>query len=760
MEKIYVYFFDLQFMTILRTQSVVANIMNRTIKFISVSLLLFIWVSSGLAQSWNTITSCNPDFALTNTGLPVSIQALLNDKTSNGSVLSIKSISYADHGNAIISGQAIQFTSNANFDGLAHIIYTACDLLGNCGIGQISILIRDPTRAAYSDTVIHAVVKGNSFKFYLPEPGFQLKSSLRYGFLAKIDDYQFEYHGLGNNRVKETLVFELGSKRKVFEVVQVELPLKNKSVKDDIIYLNKNTSRLIAPLSNDVPTSGAFTINSFTQPNKGQVIINSDQTFTFSSAFDFEGIARFEYTACNNAGCETGFVYLYVSDFLPREDLSPVFRTAEGRPLVIPYDIPINDYEFRIISAPQYGTLDFYPGKIDVNLQCETLNAFNPLMYTPFPGFIGNDQFIVNFCLKSGTKQCAPILIKIETYGEQNCRPTTDYIWPGDANNDGLVDLKDLNTISELIGTIGLKRDPVSEEWKNQYAKNWDRTTSINAKYADANGDGVVDLKDANVIVQNYNLSHKIISQGIYFMDPAASNTAPVAEVIAPGDDAVIQIAFGDADHLLYEVEAIRFDLEYNKQLLDKNSISIEVLENSWFGYDNSILDSKVYGDGKISVSFASARGKGKNGGGKTVRIKAKGGPIVSHVEGFRIPKILPLEFKITNIQLIQSNGSSSTLPPSKGTVLVDFNKTPQNKAEFEVFPNPASHWVGIKIIDPNERLQNLSLISIDGRTVLEEKLLPVNQVNQTLQNIQPGIYIVKAVTSAGIFHQKLEILK
>ncbi|MDZ4709906.1 MAG: Ig-like domain-containing protein [Saprospiraceae bacterium] len=747
-------------MTILQVQSVVANIMNRTIKLICVSLLLFICTSNGSSQSWNTLTQCHPDFARTTAGLPVSLPVMLNDQTNNGAVLSIRSISYADHGTAVLSGQSIQFTPEAGFDGLAHVIYTACDQQSNCGIGQVSILVRDPSRTAYSDTITHAAVKGSSFKFYLPEPGFKLKNTVKYGFIAKIDDYQFEYHGLGNNGVKETLIFELGSKRKVFEVIQIELPIQNKFVKDDVVYLNKNTSKLFAPLLNDVVTSGTFTITGFTQPAKGEVTKNPNNSFTFSSAFDFEGISRFEYTACNNGGCETGYVYFYVSDFLPREDLNPVFRTAAGRPLVIPYDIPIKDYEFRVISGPQFGTLDYYSGNIDVNLQCETIGAFNPLLYTPFPGFVGTDQFVVNFCLQTGTKQCAPILIRIETYGDQNCRPASDFVWPGDANNDGLVDLKDLNTISELIGTTGPQRDQTGSEWKNLYSKDWNRTTSVNAKHADANGDGLVDIQDAETIVQNYNLTHKLVSQGVYFIDPAASSASPVAEVIAPGDDAVIQIAFGDADHLLYDVEAISFDLEYNHQLLDPSLISIEVLENSWFGYDNSILDSKVVGSGKISVSFASARGKGKSGGGKTVKIKAKGGPIVSHVEGFRIPKILPLEFKISNIQLNQANGSSSTLPPSNGTVLVDFDKKPRNKAAFEIFPNPASDWMNIKILDPNERIQNLSLISIDGRTVLEEKILPSNQVNQSIRNIQPGIYIIKAVTTAGIFHQKLEILK
>ncbi|HNR08647.1 MAG TPA: Ig-like domain-containing protein [Saprospiraceae bacterium] len=712
------------------------------------------------AQSWNNKTICSPDFIVVPAGSGASLNVLANDVSMSGSPVYLKSISYSDQVSASIEGGNIRFTSVSNADGIGHLIYTACDAQGHCGVGEVSVLVVDPSRVAYSDTVYHAVAKSSSFRLYLPEKGFQLKVKPAHGLLAKIDDYQYEYHPLGSHGNRDLLVFESGKKRKVFDLTQVDRPVKNQFIQDDIVYLNKNTSRWFAALKNDLANP---VITQFTQPDHGQVDLNPDQTFTFTSDFDFEGISRFEYTACNSSGCETASVYLYVSDFLPREDLSPAFRTAEGRSLVIPYQVPIEDYEFRIITPPQFGTLDFYSGPVSINLECEQMEVMHPLIYTPFPGFIGNDRFVVNFCLKTGTKQCAPVLIKVETYKEQTCRPATDFVWPGDANTDGLVDLKDLNTISALIGTEGQAREQGNTTWTNQYAPDWNRATttgSINAKHADADGDGLVDAEDAKVIIQNYNQSNKIIPQGVYFLDPALSTSSPVAEVIAPGDDAVIQLAFGNQDNLLYDVEAISFDLEYNDELLGEEDILIEVLGNSWFGYDNSLLDAKVFTKGKISVNFASTRGKLKHGAGKTIKVRAKGGPIVSHVEGFKIPKKLPVEFKVTNIQLTQGNGTVISLPGSRSTVTVDFDRKPQDKAEFALYPNPATNWVGIKTLDPDERLEKIMLIGIDGKTILNRKLDPVNQINQSLYHLEPGLYILQAHTSAGVFSKKLEILR
>ncbi|MBK6477622.1 MAG: T9SS type A sorting domain-containing protein [Saprospiraceae bacterium] len=755
-EIIYVYYFDLQFMAILQLQMVVAKIMNRFVRLVSFLVFLF----SGIllpGQDWNLSTVCKPDFNHT-TGSAVTIAPLNNDLSLKSLPLSLKAISYVSHGKAILNGGNILFTPTPGFSGLGHIVYTACDPSGNCGIGDVSILIIDPGRTVYADTITRGILRNQPFLFYLPDPDFKLFAAPKFGQITKINEYEYQYVPTGAVGSQELLTFDKGNQKSVFLLSLIDRPLQNKILVDDVVFLNKNTSRLFSVTLNDLSTGGVPTVTSYTQPPSGNLSLNADNTFTYTSTLDFEGIAPFTYTACNSLGCETADAYLYVSDFLPREDINPLFRVAEGRSLVIPYDIPVQDYEFKILNQPSYGTLDFYKGSANINLQCESYSSYNPLVYTPFPGFIGTDQFIVNFCLTTGTKQCAPIKIKVETYAEVGCIPSKEYVWPGDANADGLVDLKDVNTISEFLGTAGPSRPSNSTNWANQASLDWNRQLILNAKHADANGDGLVSDEDIQIVLDNINQTHKLIPQGVYQLISTNSSVTPVAEIIAPGDDAVLQLAFGNARDLMYDIDGISFDLAFNDQMIDPEDIEISIIDNSWFGYDNAVLDGRIDGDDKINISFSSAQRKPRSGYGKTVRVQAKGGPIVSHAEGFKIPKELPLEFTISNIKINQSNGTVRLLPDNKATVVIDFSKKPVAHVGIRQYPNPASQWITLEAMEAGDHIEKLTLMDITGRIVLDKNLYPSKQVKQSLLQFNPGIYLMQVKTNHGVTTEKLEI--
>jgi hypothetical protein len=199
--------------------------------------------------------------------------------------------------------------------------------------------------------------------------------------------------------------------------------------------------------------------------------------------------------------------------------------------------------------------------------------------------------------------------------------------------------LKDINAISKLIGSLGEPRKISSTSWSNQISKDWTRNEGINAKHADTNGDGVVDQSDVDAVMSNALQAHKLVPQGVYQLIPSGSSASPVAKVIAPGDDAVIQLAFGDKQNVLLDVEAINFDLEYNDQLIKPEDIEVSVLEHSWFGYDNAILQGRFGGKGKLSYYLSSSRGKSRNGYGKTIKVLTKGGPITGHVKDLRFQR-------------------------------------------------------------------------------------------------------------------------
>lgn len=749
MNNLYIYCFDFQIFHYLAVKIVVTKIMNRIIS----CLFLFFLPAFAFTQSWNSATICNSDFARS-LGEQISLNPLQNDISS--STLSIKSISYSEHGLATFTSNQINFKPDPGYEGIAKIIYTSCDDKDNCGIGFFSVLVVNPSKEYYNDTIYQGVLKNSSINFYVKEKDFSIKGPVKKGFLNKIGDHQYSYTANNSNAGKEIITFSNGAKSQTIVIDIINTNEKSQSLAEDIIYLNKNTSRLFDVRLND---KGGFLISGFTQPSVGNLTLNADNSFTFTTTLDFEGITSFEYTACNQGDCETSTAYLYVSDFLPREDLNPVFRTPEGKSLVLPYEIPITDYEFRIISEPKFGTLDFYKGNSIINSSCDQNTVYNPLVYTPLPGFIGSDQFIANFCLTTGTKQCAPLKIKVESYADPICTPGSDFVWPGDANNDGLVNLKDVNIVSKFLGTFGTQRPSASTVWTNQKSSNWSRNLEQNAKYADTDGDGDIDQSDLSSVISNYNQSHKLLPQGIFQLIPNGLEVLPVAAVIAPGEDAVIQFGFGNESNLLRDIESISFDLEFNNQLIKAEDLEVQIIENSWFGYDNAILGGRINGNNRMSVNFASALGKPRNGQGKTVKVRAKGGPIVSHAEGFKIPKELPLEFSIKNIQLGQTNGNVLGFADTKTKVMIDFTKKSKSP-DIVPFPNPATQFFNIKVNQDSELIEKISVIDLTGRIVINKNLIPLKAYKQEVSNLHQGVYFIQIKTNKGLYTEKLEVIR
>lgn len=79
-------------------------------------------------------------------------------------------------------------------------------------------------------------------------------------------------------------------------------------------------------------------------------------------------------------------------------------------------------------------------------------------------------------------------------------------IWPGDANNDGIVDERDVLPIGIFYGLTGSARSGGSQ-WAPDTISLlfWE---DVRAAFADCNGDGVVDENDVLVIGQNWHLRH------------------------------------------------------------------------------------------------------------------------------------------------------------------------------------------------------------------------------------------------------------
>ncbi|HSF90085.1 MAG TPA: T9SS type A sorting domain-containing protein [Saprospiraceae bacterium] len=90
----------------------------------------------------------------------------------------------------------------------------------------------------------------------------------------------------------------------------------------------------------------------------------------------------------------------------------------------------------------------------------------------------------------------------------------TDCVWPGDFNHDGKSDHFDLLAWGVALDQQGSSRNGLFD-WDGYHADPWSLNLpgGHNAKYADGNGDGLVDILDLETNIQHYSLTNPLYEQ-------------------------------------------------------------------------------------------------------------------------------------------------------------------------------------------------------------------------------------------------------
>ncbi len=104
-------------------------------------------------------------------------------------------------------------------------------------------------------------------------------------------------------------------------------------------------------------------------------------------------------------------------------------------------------------------------------------------------------------------------------------------VWPGDFNNDGIVDNLDVLYWGLAEGFTGPTRPNATTDWVAQGCPEWaDTIQGVNAKHQDADGNGIVDEDDLAVVLENYGktrsatLARAPDDDTYFWMEPAGYN--------------------------------------------------------------------------------------------------------------------------------------------------------------------------------------------------------------------------------------------
>lgn len=361
------------------------------------------------------------------------------------------------------------------------------------------------------------------------------------------------------------------------------------------------------------------------------------------------------------------------------------------------------------------------------------------------------------------------ICILVFTYwiGSQSLVAQT--VWPGDVNNNGIVNGVDVLYWGVAFGTSGPPRATVSTDWQGvPLSALWTQNFpgGINYAYADCDGNGTVEEDDFDkAIADNFGLTHGTLRpDGYVNATPGAAprlRLLPDATVVAFGSTVNISLSLDDSATPVNDFYGIAFTLSYTTGILEgDDGPDFELAANSWINTDNSLVqdlfvDNNGQGQADLSITRTNQR---------TVPVSPGNvGQFSIVIEDIIVGRdIDTFHLQIDSIFLIDNQFNKIPVVPDTATIIVA--KDPklvtavknQILPKMQVFPNPTSDYL---YLQSNFPLQEVRLVDNLGRTIpLQVQLLQSEFYHIRIPALTSGLYWLSAQTEAGIMSQKIII--
>ena len=699
----------------------------------------------------------------------IEIDVLANDSGNRG-ILNLTNIVVSNNGQAFIDGDIVFFIPDEDFSGVATFNYIVCDDLGTCATGVVTVLVED-NFVENQDQQLQVITSRN-IPISIP-----LSFALDY---VDVDPSNGSINDLGNNILEYTPnanyfgedMFKVAGYTSngvlITLTVDVDVLFKdepNKIAFDDYAFTAENTPVEIDVLQNDI---GSYIINSFAQSSDGDVQrVGSSGRFNFTPNENFTGRASFTYGVRSPTGfgeLERATVYITVKDQVPSSYNR--LSTPKNYPKVINYIAPISGYDFNIIKAPKNGNVFVYAGYQEhQSIHGMTVEGEDYILYEPFKDFYGEDEFELEYCI-NGSCHLIKILMDVRDYVVPGTKSCIDFdcIWPGDANNDGTVNMGDLLQLGQNVGIRGKVREDQSVEWYGHYGEDWNNPyarSTVDLKYTDADGDGLIASLDTTSISRCYGLQHNLTPPAESFLLTLPFYLQPTSsEPASPGDVLEFNILIGTKQNPAFDIYGFQFDFKTEPQFVRPGSMEVEFNKTAWTTGGSPVLHmSKKIGDNKIEAGYTRTNGKSKDGYGPIGKLRFV---IDDDVQGFRLGDKPEIIVRVESAGGIFGSGEAFSLGGSIVSIPLNLDVKEEEIVEpneLKVFPNPAKDIMTVHLNGQHD-IEQVIVYNITGQEVFNSG--NINSVKQIIDVTQfnAGAYIVKAVTTGGVITKKFEVVE
>ncbi len=309
-------------------------------------------------------------------------------------------------------------------------------------------------------------------------------------------------------------------------------------------------------------------------------------------------------------------------------------------------------------------------------------------------------------------------------------------VWPGDANNDSVVNNFDVLALGIAYGATGPARPEASIIWGPQCALAWagNFTNGNNYAFADCNGDGIIDENDTMAIQANYGQTKNMNSVFREGSIPLTITTQYSS--YNSGDTVKGYISLGDTNSQANDVYGIAYTFNPGG-ITALNSLSVQQSESWLTPANNQLLFTRNSGS---SANVAQTRINHSNTSGQGAIM------IFSFVIDTNLSGNVQRALSVENVLCINNSGDTMGLNIIPETIAIhgQLNNIDEvEEAQIKVFPNPTKNILTVQLSSIYKGANYAQLIDEFGQIVLSKKFSS-EVVSFDLSEFSSGIFLLK----------------
>lgn len=687
--------------------------------------------------------------------LPMSINPLSNDSSSAGDIEVIKIGNTKNCQVSMPNGTTIVVDAIDDDTKLAYVQYVVQDEMDHSTSGMIIIRSDNYINRTNISYVIH---QDEQIKIILANDSYTHDASS----LGSINDngqgvYTFSPSSLGS----EIIEFENSNS----DIITIDIEVIDSDIsagfaKDDLFFTTEQEIVYFDVFENDVED------NFYIVDYSPELIYDTLGMFSYQPQAWESGYKNFYYTVYNGFEHQTANVQIKIDNYKPYSTEPYDFTTFKNASYYIDYRVPVTEYTMSLKSSPTHGNVVIHGFNPTINNDCGEYNGNYVVEYTPTTNYYGLDYFELEYCAMESNK-CSIVKINMNVAQDENACDciAADCVWPGDTNNDGKVAADDLLALGYCLGQSGTSREVSSNEWRGSQVADWNESLmeeNVNAKYVDANGDGVISNDDMTEILNHMGAQHGLISTDAKPLSKLGLSLSTDQDTVYTGEWLFLDVSIGSDDIHLEDVQGLSYTLNFPPSLIDSSTFFMDYHDDSWFVEGSPTLEiTQQPQEGKIISAFTRTSRLSITGDGV---IGTLGFIVEDDLLGIRLQEgVTNFKFNVgaDNIKIMGLDGNEMALLPSDIELVLNISsKNPATDKDLVIYPNPANEFVQI-YSNMTSDLQKIELYSIEGKLVQQHNNLIGKSYELNIADLQTGFYIVRAYsTNYDRVSQKLQIVR